>query len=135
MQPSRLLEIANSGKANPEEIQEMANALMRVHTRRKHPETSHEAAKSVERLTRKREAVLLVLNNYERGTEEQIADWYARCRANDPHLFPGQSPSGLRARRSELVTLGLVRDSGVRRPTRYGRQAIVWEKIAGVASI
>jgi len=131
MQPARLLEIANSGQAHPHEIQEMANALMRVHTRRKHPETSHEAARSIEALTAKREAVLRVLSNYGRGTEEQIADWYALARSQNQHLFPGQSPSGLRARRSELVTLGLVRDSGERKRTRYGRQAIVWERIKG----
>lgn len=131
MLPQRLLEIANSGQAHPHEVAEMANALMRVHTRRKHPGTSHDAARSVEALTAKRESVLLVLSNYGRGTEEQIADWYALARSTDARRYPGQSPSGLRARRSELVTLGLVRDSGERKRTRYGRQAIVWERIKG----
>jgi|SaaInlLV_10m_DNA_2_1039722.scaffolds.fasta_scaffold09822_3 hypothetical protein len=36
------------------------------------------------------------------------------------------NPSTERPRRGELVTQGAVKDSGVRRPTRSGRQAGVW---------
>ena len=36
------------------------------------------------------------------------------------------NPSTQRPRRSELVALGLVMDSGRTRPTRSGRQATVW---------
>lgn len=32
-------------------------------------------------------------------------------------------------RRQELVTAGLVRDSGHRRPTPHGRSAIVWQAV------
>lgn len=35
--------------------------------------------------------------------------------------------NALRARRGELVKMGLVRDSGRTRKTRSGRAAIVWE--------
>ena len=37
------------------------------------------------------------------------------------------NPSTQRPRRVELVKMGLVRDSGMRRNTSSGRKAIVWE--------
>jgi hypothetical protein len=36
------------------------------------------------------------------------------------------SPSGARTRRSELVNLGLVQDTGKRKRMSTGRSAIVW---------
>ena len=36
------------------------------------------------------------------------------------------SPNAIRPRRGELVEAGMIRDSGVRRKTQSGRQAIVW---------
>lgn len=38
-------------------------------------------------------------------------------------------PSTQRPRRVELVRLGLVRDSGARRPTLSGRSATLWEAV------
>jgi len=38
----------------------------------------------------------------------------------------GMNPSTQRPRRIELVSAGLVVDSGLTRPTASGRQAIVW---------
>ena len=84
------------------------------------PRTSHLAAASVENLTERRAAVLYVLGVIQRGTDEDIADAY-------PPGMIQQSPSGLRTRRNELVELGHVRDSGLRRKLRSGREAIVWE--------
>jgi len=42
-------------------------------------------------------------------------------------LHNGMSPSSIRTRRSELVDLGLVVNSGEKRTTKSGRQAIVWK--------
>lgn len=40
------------------------------------------------------------------------------------------SPSGLRARRSELRDKGWVRDSGKKRPSNSGHSSIVWERVS-----
>lgn len=40
--------------------------------------------------------------------------------------FMGMSPNTQRPRRVELVAAGLVRDSGRKRRTHSGRQAVVW---------
>jgi hypothetical protein len=40
--------------------------------------------------------------------------------------------SGVRTRRSELVALGLLRDSGRVRPTKSGRDSIVWVLVEGL---
>lgn len=92
-----------------------------AHARHGDPVTSHRAAASVTELTAKQEAVLRVFNNYKRLTDEQLATIYSTL----PD-FPAQSESGLRTRRSELVTRGKVKDSGERGLTAMGRQCIIW---------
>ena len=47
----------------------------------------------------------------------------------EAQLALGMSPSTQRPRRVELVQSGAVRDSGRTRPTRSGRQAVVWEVV------
>lgn len=53
------------------------------------------------------------------------------CGATDDELqrFLEMDPSTERPRRIELQRKGLIRDSGKTRPTRSGRQAIVWEVV------
>lgn len=51
-------------------------------------------------------------------TDEQIID------------TTGLSPSTARPRRIELVQRNLVRDSGRKRKTRSGREAVIWEATA-----
>lgn len=51
--------------------------------------------------------------------EELLYRWHERMAAPI-------SPSGLRTRRSELVEMGYVKDTGCRRPLQSGRTATVW---------
>lgn len=98
-------------------------------TRTGDPETSLEAAESVKEITLKQNAVLWLLR-----TMGPMTDTLLNARYNEtssgaqvfPHL-PRQSDSGLRARRSELVTRNLVRDTGRKKKLPSGRRAIVWE--------
>jgi hypothetical protein len=50
------------------------------------------------------------------------------CGATDEEMQEGMTlaPNTQRPRRVELVRMGLVKDSGRTRPTRSGRQAVVW---------
>ena len=88
--------------------------------RRTDPDTSWEAARSVDplKLRATQREILWVLRNWGPLTDEEIA------------VIVGpestQSPSGLRTRRRELVDRGLVVDTGARRRTRAGRRTIVW---------
>jgi len=81
------------------------------------PATSHEAAKSVK--VRESQEKVLGLLKLGPATDEVLAN---RAMAHGIRI----SPSGLRTRRSELVALSLVVDSGVRVTTGNGRKAIVW---------
>ena len=89
------------------------------------PDTSWDAAKSVKDLTRKQGDVLWVIRYYGSTTDRDLV---ANHEAQFSFAQP-QSESGIRTRRSELVKLGLVRDSGRRRRLVSGRQAIIWEAV------
>jgi hypothetical protein len=94
-----------------------------AHARRTDPWTSHAAADSLtsDKIRRSQDAVLRFLR--ERGG----MDDGTLVAAYD--LQPPQSPSGLRTRRAELVSRGLVRDSGRTITTTSGRKSIVWEAV------
>ena len=92
------------------------------------PDTSWQAADSVENIRRKQAAVMECLESMGgTGTSEAIAAAYeagvlmAR--------WPRQSESGLRTRRSELVEMGLVADTGWRGVTVLGRPCVVWRLV------
>lgn len=99
------------------------------------PSTSHAAAESVTELTVKQAAVLRCLGLYENGLTDQSLVMLYQHHARSSDLYPYQSESGIRTRRSELVAQGLVRDSGRRRTTDSGRQAIVWVSSARQSGI
>lgn len=103
--------------------------LFGAHARRRDPATSHAAAESVTpKLTITRRALLKALRLLARPvTDHEIARYYPGIAQNDG--LPGQSPSGLRTRRKELVDLGLVRDSGWTATLPSGRKATLWELV------
>jgi len=81
------------------------------------PETSHAAAASVN--VRESQMVVFSLLTSEPATDEEL---FSRAVASGIRI----SPSGCRTRRSELVRIGWVEDTGERRLTAAGRQTIVW---------
>ena len=93
-----------------------------AHARSTDPSTSHEAAASVEDLRESQTRVLAFIARHGPITDEDLA----RVVRGEQFAI---SPSGLRTRRSELVHLGLVRDSGKRTLTNAGRRTILWEVV------
>ena len=84
------------------------------------PATSHQAAASVASLHNTQRAVYQLLALDGPATDEELLYlWHDRMAAPI-------SPSGLRTRRSELVDMGYVKDTGCRRRLESGRNAIVW---------
>jgi len=86
----------------------------------RHSATSREAADLVRRAPTLRQQVLrAIVASGRRGmTDEELQE--------ELHI----NPSTQRPRRIELVDAGLVVDSGQTRPTRSGRQAVVWFAVA-----
>lgn len=87
------------------------------------PTTSFEAAGSVRNITEVQNNILICLTWAQ--TDDDLVDCYDRmASANGWKLA---SPSGIRSRRAELVAMGLVKDTGERRKSWSGRNAIVWQ--------
>ncbi len=86
------------------------------------PQTSHDAAGTVtaDTVTRTQELILEALRAHGPMTDEHLFMRLADAKGEPV------SVSGVRTRRSELVTAGQIVDTGHRRPTRTGRSAIVW---------
>jgi hypothetical protein len=96
------------------------------------PDTSHAAAASITeaQLRESQAAVLRALNLYGPSTDEVLVEVYGRLHATMPHLYPRQSPSGIRSRRAELERLHLVENTGDRARISTGRFAAVWRVTA-----
>lgn len=92
--------------------------------RRGDPETSHEAAALVTGLRESQVEVLGVIRRRGPMTDEEVLRVLLERRERP------WTPSGARTRRSELVTAGLVRDSGHRKRYQTGRRAILWEAVS-----
>jgi hypothetical protein len=83
--------------------------------RQEHSETSVDAAQAIRPVAGTlRYEVYNCLCVHGPQTDEEIHDRL------------GGNPGTYRARRIELWRAGLVRDTGITRPTRSGRQATVW---------
>lgn len=87
--------------------------------RKTDPKTSHDAAESVNEVTRTQEYVLRALRRPR--NDSQLIEAYRSYKT-----APRASESGIRSRRAELVDRGLVVDSGQRVKTESGRWSIVW---------
>jgi hypothetical protein len=84
------------------------------------PETSHDAAASIREINRTQASILQALLTP--ATDVEIIERYRRITG-----APLASDSGIRSRRAELVTRGMVQDSGRRAILESGRKAIIWE--------
>lgn len=107
-----------------------------AHARAADPLTSIQAAESVTNLNAKREAVYKCLLSLGPMTDEQLCLGYHRMSQmpgwivqDDPYVFPRQSDSGIRTRRSELVRAERCKDSGRREKSSGGRGCIVWQAV------
>jgi len=104
------------------------HSLTPPRARRTDPETSHDAAASVAPTQRPSQAaVLYVLRTNGPITDTGLIGVYQLYARAD--VLPQQSESGIRTRRKELVTAGLVRAAG-RVTLPSGRAAITWECVA-----
>jgi hypothetical protein len=97
----------------------------RAHARRTDPGTSHAAAASVRDIRESQQYVLSLFRKFGPMTDERLALHIAEDQA--PHVK--LSPSGIRTRRSELVSLILLRFTGRVETISTGRKAKVWEAI------
>jgi len=100
-----------------------------AHARTTDPITSHQAAASIkkDKVRLSQEAVLRVFKQFGAMTDQELLKKYAFCIDYCGWLIPQQSESGIRTRRSELVTKGLVVDSGEKSMLPTGRKAIIWK--------
>lgn len=84
------------------------------------PQTSHEAAASVQNITEMQSRIYGLLKLHKGLCDQQLIGKFH----NAGYYF---TDSGLRSRRAELVAAGLVKDSGNRIKLNSGRNSIIWE--------
>src|SRR5690349_19418442 len=90
------------------------DAAPQAHARRTHPQTSHAAAASVHNIRESQAYVFSFFKSYGPMTDEQLQARISRANSGTSFQTVKLSPSGIRTRRSELVTLGMLRDTGER---------------------
>jgi hypothetical protein len=95
------------------------------------PETSREAGLSLDQA----KVTKLMRNIYDMLSVSPMYDEQLIRRYNLLREMEGwdmASPSGIRTRRSDLVKLGWVKDSGDRAVLPSGRKSIVWKAVENV---
>ena len=93
-----------------------------MRARKSDPVTSHEAGEQVKNLTETKQAILKILKKSKLSDGQLYMVYYDLAVRGK---VPFASESGLRSRRSELVTAGLVEAVGFDK-TVFGRRTIVW---------
>jgi hypothetical protein len=106
---------------------EKSVARARVHD----PDTSHEAAASIDGITKRQEGVLRVFEAFGPMCDEKLVKLYDRLHRDQPLTFPRQSPSGIRSRRAELADPEKTQPpkivyAGRKDLTDSGRKTRVW---------
>jgi hypothetical protein len=84
------------------------------------PATSHQAAKSVRNVTETQAFILRIIEERPR-TDGDLIDAYRSMKG-----APVASESGIRSRRAELVSKGMIGDTNIRKVLPSGRMSIVW---------
>ena len=97
--------------------------LFGAHARTTDPQTSHQAARSVN-VTRGQQIVLNEFLMYHQMTDEQLIEALKIRQDSCPDAR--LSDSGARSRRAELVTIGILKDTGHRTTTAAGRKTTIW---------
>jgi len=103
-----------------EAISEIYGLGDRAVARRSDPDTSHDAAASVTRISECQHEIVQALSVCGPQSDSSIASFIN---------VPGRerwSDAGIRTRRKELVGMGKVKDSGERVTLLTGRKSIVW---------
>jgi len=108
------------------------NPKNQARARKTDPQTSHDAAKSVD--TSKNEAsVLMVLRHLGGATDHELIRGYQNL-LTSPYWTKSitlQPEESIRKRRADLMRRGLVVDTGLKRPGESGRLQTVWRAIDG----
>ena len=93
------------------------------------PETSHEAAASVKDLTLVQSRIMALIGRQGPMHDDALIFRWGQENYRFPDSYPRVSEAGLRSRRSELVKLGRLQDSGLRVTLASGRKSIVWRRV------
>ncbi|CAB5218844.1 hypothetical protein UFOVP226_3 [uncultured Caudovirales phage] len=97
--------------------------LFGAHARATDPQTSHEAARTVN-VTRGQQIVLNEFLMYHEMTDEQLIQALKIRMGSCPDAK--LSDSGARSRRAELVAIGILKDTKKTTTTASGRRTTVW---------
>jgi hypothetical protein len=90
------------------------------------PQTSHDAADSVRRVSDTQAAILMLLRATPMCDEKLIAEYRRWERADN---YPAASDQGIRSRRAELVKMGLVTPAPYKELMTTNRYGQVWQVV------
>ena len=97
--------------------------MIKAHARNSDPQTSHDAADSIQDLTGVQTRIMQLFDKYHAMSDEELIVAYGRQFAS---FFPS-SESSIRSRRSDLAHKGYLVDSGRKSITKAGRPTIIWQ--------